>query len=171
MVVITAKIYAGKISHQKNRDQDIFYPCVVLIIILNQLLYYGSNIYIFCVLATEEPESASYLLGDYALMHGISCTDTLSLSSVYQNEFSSVEGTRLAFFDMHLLVIDHEALRKDFVLDVAVLVLRSFRNDVAVLNKQLSPSVVLLDPRIYRRHRNLLREKWEALHVNVINLS
>ena len=42
-------------------------------------------------------------------------------------------------------------MRKDFVLDVAVLVLRSFRNDVVVLNKQLSPSVVLLDPLIYRR--------------------
>jgi len=77
----------------------------------------------------------------------------------------------LAFFDKHLLVIDHEALRKAFVLDVDVLVLRSFRNDVAVLNKQLLPSVVLLDPRIYRHHRNLLREKWEALHVNVIDLS
>lgn len=34
MVVITAKIYAGKISHQKTRDQDIFSSCVVLIIIL-----------------------------------------------------------------------------------------------------------------------------------------
>ena len=123
------------------------------------------------LLVTDEPEYASYLLGDYALMHDISCTDTLSLSSVYQNEFSSIEGARLAFFDRHLLVIDHEAVRKDFVLDVAVLVLRSFRNDVAVLNKQLSPSVVLLDPRIYRHHRNLLREKWEALHVNVIDLS
>jgi len=44
MVVITAKTYAGKISHQKTRDQDIFSSCVVLIIILNQLLYYGSNI-------------------------------------------------------------------------------------------------------------------------------
>ncbi len=43
MVVITAKTYAGKISHQKTRDQDIFCPCVVFIIILNQL-YYGSNI-------------------------------------------------------------------------------------------------------------------------------
>ena len=57
-----------------------------------------------------------------------------------------------------LLVIDHEVVRKDFVLDIAVLVLCSFRNDVAVLNKQLSPSVVLLDPRIYKRHRNLLRK-------------
>ena len=101
MVVITAKTYAGKISHQKTRDQE----------------------------------------------------------------------ARLVFFDRHLLVIDHEAVRKDFVLDVSVLFLRSFRNDVAVLNKQLSPSVVLLDPRIYRHHRNLLREKWEALHVNVIDLS
>ena len=34
MDVITAKIYAGKISHQKNRDQDIFSSCVVLIIII-----------------------------------------------------------------------------------------------------------------------------------------
>lgn len=80
--------------------------------------------------------------------------------------------TRLIFFDRHLFVLDHEAVRKDIVLDIAVLVfLRSFRNDVAVLNKQLSPSVVLLDPPIYRRHRNSLREKWEALHINVIDLS
>ena len=51
------------------------------------------------------------------------------------------------------------------------MVLRSFWNDVAVLNKQLSTSVVLLDPRILGHHRNLLSEKWEALHVNVIDLS
>ena len=61
------------------------------------------------------------------------------------------QSTGVSSLKLHLLVIDHEVVRKDFVLDIAVLVLRSFRNDVAVLNKQLSPSVVLLDPLIHRR--------------------
>lgn len=123
------------------------------------------------LLVTDQTKSTSYLLGDYALMYAISCTDTLSLSSEYQNEFCRLEGATLSFFNRYLLVLENESVRKDFDLEVDVLILRSFRNDVSVLNKQLSPSVVLLDSRIYKPYRNLLREKWEALHVNVIDLS
>ena len=123
------------------------------------------------LLVTDQPKSTSYLLGDYSLMYAISCTDTLSLSSEYQNEFCRLEGATLSFFNRYLIVLENESVRKDFDLEVDVLILRSFRNDVSVLNKQLSPSVVLLDSRIYKPYRNLLREKWEALHVNVIDLS
>ena len=123
------------------------------------------------VVLSDRPEGAAYLLGDYALMRAISCTDTLSLSSEYQNEFIRTEGAVIAFFDQQLLVVNDEAVKNGCHLDVDVLILRSFRKDWRALNEHFSPAVVLLDPRIYRRHRNLLREKWEDLDVRAIDLS
>ena len=104
-------------------------------------------------------------------MLAISCTDTLSLSSDYQNEFIRTEGAVLAFFDQQLLIVNDEAVKNGYHLDVDVLILRSFRKDWRALNEHFSPAVVLLDPRIYRCHRNLLREKWEDLDFRVIDLS
>lgn len=153
--------YCSKVSHSKALFINASKSSLLISITAN-----GEQ-----VLLSDRLEGAAYLLGDYALMRAISCTDTLSLSSEYQNEFIRTEGAVLAFFDQQLLVVNDEAVKNGCHLDVDVLILRSFRKDWRALNEYFSPTVVLLDPRIYRRHRNLLSEKWEDLDVRVVDLS
>jgi len=52
-----------------------------------------------------------------------------------------------------------------------VLIHSAYREDVPDLYEFFSPSVVVLDAKMYRKSRAILKEQWLALGVEVVDLS
>ena len=122
---------------------------------------------IFC----DNPIGVNYLLGDYSLMNSISCADTLSLNPVYQNEFCRFGDELIELFDEKLIILQNEALNKHSRMDVDVLFHRAYRNDLTDLQEFFSPSLVVLDAKMSKSSRALLKQQWLSLDVRVVDLS
>jgi len=123
------------------------------------------------VILSDNPESVNYLSGDYSLMNSIVCVDFLSVQSDYQNEFCRVGDGLVELFDEKLLMIQNEKLKQYSCVDVDVLIHSAYREDVPDLYEFFSPSVVVLDAKLYRKSRAILKEQWLALNVKVVDLS
>ena len=123
------------------------------------------------VILSDNPGTISYLLGDYSLINSISCADTLSMESYYQNEFFSLGDGLVELFNEKLLMIQNEKLKQYSCVDVDVLIHSAYREDVRDLHELFSPSVVVLDAKIYKNSRAVLKEQWLALNVKVVDLS
>ncbi len=123
------------------------------------------------VLFTEDDISDSYLLGNYSLMHAITCSDTIFFRQEYQNEFCNIKEGFVNLFGENIVVINNEKLNKNTCMDVSVLIQRSFRRDVPNLDDSFSPSVVLLDPSMSRKNREYFKDQWHARNIEVVDLS
>ena len=122
------------------------------------------------VILSDNPGLVSYLLGDYSLMNTIACVDTLSMESDYQNEFFRVGDGFVELFNEKLLMIQNEKLKQYSCMDVDVLIQSTYREDVSDLQDFFSPSIVVLDAKMYKKSRAILKEKWLALNVEVVDL-
>jgi len=55
-------------------------------------------------------------------------------------------------------------------MDVDVLIQSTCREDVSDLQDFFSPSIVVLDAKMYKKSRAILKEKWLALNVELVDL-
>ena len=122
------------------------------------------------VIIADDPESTNYLLGDYSLRNSIICTDTVSITSDYQNTFSSVEDGVILFFDKQLLILNDEKVVTNKIMNIDVLLMREYRADVYEIQKVFSPKKVLLDARLTNNQKQSLKKQWQQLSVIPIDL-
>lgn len=120
---------------------------------------------------SDNLESTSYLLGDYSLINSIVCVDSLSMESSYQNEFCRIRSGLVELFDEKLLIIENQKLNSENAMHVDVLIQRIYRWDVKDLCAFFSPSVVILDAKMYKKSREILKRQWLDLNVEVVDLS
>lgn len=137
----------------------------------------SSRAYVISVLANKEQvlisnnyESSSYLLGDYAMVNNVVCIDSLSPNTYYRNEFCFLSQNQFQFFDEQLLFLSDEKLNLNSHNSIEVLFMNKYRNDLKDLKKVFSPKVVLINPSISTNKRYELKRYWKDLNVEVIDL-
>ena len=122
------------------------------------------------VLISNNCHVSKYLLGNYSLAKGITCTDTIGENELYKNEFCFLKGNSLQFFDQELVIIQDEKINLKVNKPIDVLMLQSDRADFFNLNKVFSPKVVMLSASISAISRKRLVQDWESIGVNVVDL-
>ena len=137
----------------------------------------SSQAYVLSVIANNEQvvisnkhSSSSYLLGSYAMKNGIECVDSITINTIFKNEFCSLSDSRFLFFDKDLLFLSSEKLNADFRDTVSFVFMANFREDVETINQLFSPSIVLLNASISNKNRLKLLHQWEDLKVEVVDL-
>ena len=123
------------------------------------------------VLLTDDVNSLGYLLGDYAMMNSVACTDTLSLKSRYKNEFVGVFDSQMSLFDRKLIILENQKIRSDSWANVDVLILRSYRDDIQRIKDCFSPEVVLLDAKIPAHYRFRMKQMCLLQDVQIVDLN
>jgi hypothetical protein len=122
------------------------------------------------VIVSNNYNSASYLLGSYALSKSVSCTDSLSINSSYKNAFFNISGEFIQLFDQTLLLISDQKLNLKASDSVDVLFMQKYRADVSSLKSIFTPKLVLLDASISNKNRLKLMKSWQNIQVDVIDL-
>jgi competence protein ComEC len=122
------------------------------------------------VLVSNNYNSASYLLGSYTLSKKVSCTDSLSINSIYKNEFFNLTEGLVQFCDQTILLISDQKLNMEANESVDILFMQKYRADVNSLKSIFTPKLVLLDASISNNNRLKLMESWQNIQVEVIDL-
>lgn len=122
------------------------------------------------VLLTDNAKGMRFLLGDYSLINNITCIDTLSLKSDYQNSFFKNSKGLIHLFNERLLILEHQVYQSASNVPVDMIIQRVSRNDLERLNTQFSPKLILIDPKISNEHRRNIKEGWLDLGVEVVDL-
>lgn len=123
------------------------------------------------IVLTDNAKGIGYLLGDYSLMNHITCIDTLSLKSDYQNSFFKTSKGLIELFNERLLILENQVYQGGLNLPVDLIIQRNYRNDLERLYTQLSPKCILIDPKIPNEQRRRIKEGWLAIGVEVVDLN
>ena len=122
------------------------------------------------IVLTDNAKGIGYLLGDYSLMNHITCIDTLSLKSDYQNSFFKTSKGLIELFNERLLILENQVYQGGLNLPVDLIIQRVYRNDLERLYTQFSPKRILIDPKIPNEQRRKIKEGWIAIGVEVVDL-
>lgn len=124
------------------------------------------------VLISNNYDATPYLLGKYAMRNKIVCIDSLRENSLYQNEFCSLSKGFVQLFDQKFLFLSDRPISKVCLNEsVDLIFLKNYRHDLVNVVTDLSPKMILLDPKISAKKRFLLEEQCHKLGVSVLDLS